>query len=388
MSSSRTTVVSAPQLLVGDRLVRSGAVVIRDGVVDEVLDQVPSGDADHVRLQSGVLTAGLVDLQVNGCFGVDFADTTPDGWAQARRALARTGVTAFLPTAITARVDDLVAFVAEVGGERDRGDAQGQARILGAHLEGPFLSPLHAGAHDPALMTSPTDGDLDRLLSRGDGALAMVTLAPELPGAENAIRRLREAGVVVSVGHTDATAEQVERAADAGASMVTHLFNAQRALHHREPGVPGAALDDTRFRLGLIADLHHVAGPVVRLAFAAAAGRVVLVTDAVAAMGMPPGTYALSGEPAAVDSPGSPPRRLDGTLAGSALSLDQAVRNVVGLGVPPATALTAATRTPADALGRPELGRLEAGSVADLVWWDDDLLVQRTWIDGLPTTGA
>lgn len=379
------TVVSAPTLLVGDRLVRSGAVVVRDGVVHEVLDRVPASDSDHVRLTSGVLTAGMVDLQVNGCFGVDFADATPTGWSLARRALARTGVTSFLPTAITAPIEDLVAFVGQVVAERDREGAYDEARILGAHLEGPFLSPLHAGAHEPTLMIGPRDDDVDRLLSLGRGAVAAVTIAPEIPGAERAIRRLHDAGAVVSVGHSDATAEQVHGAADAGASMITHVFNAQRGLHHREPGVPGAAFDDTRFRLGLIADLHHVAGPVVRLVFTAAPDRVVLVTDAVAAMGMPPGTYALSGEPAVVDSPGAPPRRLDGTLAGSSLSLDQAVRNVVGLGIPVSTALLAATRTPADVVGRADLGRLEVGAAADLVWWDDELRPQRTWIGGAAT---
>ncbi len=325
---------------------------------------------------------------MNGCFGVDFADTTPAGWSLARRELARTGVTAFLPTAITAPIDDLVAFVAAVIGVRDRSDAQDEARILGEHREGLFLSPLHAGARDPALMISPSDDDVDRLLSLGGAAVAMVTIAPEVPGVERAMRRLRDAGVVVSVGHTDATAEQVRAAADEGASMITHVFNAQRGLHHREPGVPGTAFDDPRFCLGLIADLQHVAGPVVRLVFTAAAGRMVLVSDAVAAMGMPPGTYALSGEPAVVDSPGAPPRRLDGTLAGSALSLDQAVRNVVGLGIPTASALIAATRTPADVVGRPDLGRLEAGAVSDLVWWDDELRVQRTWIGGVPVDTA
>jgi N-acetylglucosamine-6-phosphate deacetylase len=378
-------VVSAPTLLVGDRLVRSGAVVVRDGVVHEVLDRVPVSDSDHVRLTSGVLTAGMVDLQVNGCFGVDFADATPTGWSLARRSLARTGVTSFLPTAITAPIEDLVAFVGKVVAERDRVGTHDEARILGAHLEGPFLSPLHAGAHDPTLMIGPRDADVDRLLSLGLGAVAAVTIAPEIPGAERAIRRLHDAGVVISVGHSDATAERVHDAADAGASMITHVFNAQRGLHHREPGVPGAAFDDTRFRLGLIADLHHVAGPVVRLVFTAAPDRVVLVTDAVAAMGMPPGTYALSGKPAVVDSPGAPPCRLDGTLAGSSLSLDQAVRNVVGLGIPASTALLAATRTPADVIGRADLGRLEVGAVADLVWWDDELRPQRTWIGGAAT---
>jgi N-acetylglucosamine-6-phosphate deacetylase len=376
-------VVSAPSLLVGDSIVGPGALVVRDGLIVDVLDHVPATVADHVRLESGLLSAGLVDLQVNGCVGIDFADASPSGWTAARTALARTGVTSFLPTVITAPLDDLLGLVAQIARERDDTTGNERARVLGAHLEGPFLSPLHAGAHDPALMRGPTDDDVDRLLALGDG-LAMVTMAPEITGVVRATRRLREAGVVVSVGHTDATAEQVLLAADAGATMVTHVFNAQRGIHHREPGVPGAAFDDARFCLGLIADLHHVAAPIVRLVFAAAPGRVVLVTDAVAAMGMPPGTYALAGEPAVVESWGAPPRRPDGTLAGSALSLDHAVRNVVGLGISAATALLAASRTPADVVGRRDLGRLEPGAGADLVWWDDDLQVQGTWIGGVP----
>jgi N-acetylglucosamine-6-phosphate deacetylase len=376
-------VVSAPSLLVGDSIVGPGALVVRDGLIVDVLDHVPATVADHVRLESGLLSAGLVDLQVNGCVGIDFADASPSGWTAARTALARTGVTSFLPTAITAPLDDLLGLVAQISRERDDTTGNERARVLGAHLEGPFLSPLHAGAHDSALMRGPTDDDVDRLLALGDGVV-MVTMAPEITGVVRATRRLREAGVVVSVGHTDATAEQVLLAADAGATMVTHVFNAQRGIHHREPGVPGAAFDDARFCLGLIADLHHVAGPIVRLVFAAAPRRVVLVTDAVAAMGMPPGTYALAGEPAVVESWGAPPRRPDGTLAGSALSLDHAVRNVVGLGIGAATALLAASRTPADVVGRRDLGRLEPGAVADLVWWDDDLQVQGTWIGGVP----
>jgi len=174
----------------------------------------------------------------------------------------------------------------------------------------------------------------------------VVTLAPERAHALEAITLLTDAGVLVSVGHSDATGAQVAAAAEAGARAVTHLFNAARPLHHREPGVAGHALVDERLSLGLIVDLHHVAADVVRLAFLAAGDRIVLVTDAVASAGMPPGRYVLGGEPVLVE-PGRPPMREDGVIAGSRLRLDEAVRNTVDLGVPLAVAVDAATRRPA-----------------------------------------
>jgi N-acetylglucosamine-6-phosphate deacetylase len=176
-------------------------------------------------------------------------------------------------------------------------------------------------------------------------------------------------------------AAEVAAAAEAGARMVTHLFNAQRPLHHREPGVPGHALVDRRLTCGLIADLHHVTGEVCRLAFAAAPGRIALVTDAAAAAGMPPGRYVLGGEPVILE-PGRPPVREDGTIAGSGLRLDEAVANTVGLGVDLVTAVEAATRVPADLIRRRDLGRIEPGAAADLVWLGDDLRARATWLGG------
>jgi N-acetylglucosamine-6-phosphate deacetylase len=198
-----------------------------------------------------------------------------------------------------------------------------------------------------------------------------------------AIDRLTAAGVVVAVGHSDATACEVGRAADHGARMVTHLFNAQRPLHHREPGVVGAALADPRLTSGLIADLHHVSAQACVIAFAAAPGRIALVTDAAAGAGMPPGRYQLGG--ALVELPpaaGAPPVRADGTLAGSSLRMDAAVANMVAAGIALADAVAAATRVPADVIGRPDLGRIAVGAAADLVWLDDDLRTRATWVGG------
>jgi N-acetylglucosamine-6-phosphate deacetylase len=260
---------------------------------------------------------------------------------------------------------------------------QRAARVLGAHAEGPFISPARKGAHNEAWITDPSPAAVDDLLDAGRGVLRLVTLAPERPGAPAAITRLTEAGVLVSVGHSDAVAEQVAAAADRGARMVTHLFNAQRGLGHREPGVVGQALTDTRLTSGLIADLHHVAGSVCGLAFRAAPGRIALVTDAAASAGMPPGEYLLGGEPVTLpDADGAPPVRANGTIAGSALRLDVAIANAMACGVPLATAVAAATSIPADLIGRPDLGRLVAGAAADLVWLGPDLRTRATGLGG------
>jgi N-acetylglucosamine-6-phosphate deacetylase len=232
-------------------------------------------------------------------------------------------------------------------------------------------------------MVTPTQATVANLLTAGAGALRVVTLAPEVEGGLAAVAALASAGVVVSVGHSDATAQQVAAAVDAGARMVTHLFNAQRPLHHREPGVVGQALTDPRLTSGLIADLTHVAAAACAIAFAAAPGRICLVTDASAAAGMAPGRYRLGGKLVEVrPGDGQAPRLADGTLAGSVLRMDRAVANAVAAGVGLAEAVAAATRIPADVLGRPDLGRLKPGAPADLVWLDDDLRAQATWVAG------
>jgi N-acetylglucosamine-6-phosphate deacetylase len=338
-------------------------------------------------LNQGLLTPGLVDLQLNGYGGIDLVSATPTQWISVTSALPKTGVTSFQPTFITAPIDALTAGVrrAAVAQEAQAGrDTLEGARILGVHLEGPFLSPSRAGVHDPGHMVAPAAELVEVLLTEAaaDGPLTMVTLAPELPGALAAVRRLREAGIVVSIGHSNATAAQVRAAVDAGASMVTHVFNAQRGLGHREPGIPGQALAEPRLAIGLIADLQHVAAAVCQVVLQAARGRVALVTDAVAAAGMPPGRYELGGQFVEVLPGTRLPRRTDGTIAGSVLTLDQAVRNLVGLGCSPAEVLNAATRVPADVLDRRDLGRLTVGARADLVWWSDDLRPLGVWVGG------
>jgi len=375
-----STTLTCPRLLRDGALRGPGAVTIADGRIAAVHDAPPRADDGSVtHLGEGLLTPGLVDLQLNGAVGVDLAHADAAGWRRVAEHAARHGVTAFVPTFVTAPLDRLAAAV---GATVDAAlDVRGRpvAQPLGAHLEGPFLSPGNPGAHPVDLLRVPDAAAVDALLSGGTPLI--VTLAPELEGADAAIDRLLGAGVHVSLGHSMATAADAARAADRGVGLVTHLFNAQRAFGHREPGLPGRALVDERLVSGLIADRVHVADEAVRLAFAAAAGRIALVSDAVAAAGMAPGPFRL-GPIEAFAAADGPPRLADGTLAGSALQLDEAVRNVAGLGVPAAAALDAATAVPAAAIGDDTRGRLAPGRRADLVWWDDALRVRAVWIAG------
>ena len=375
--------ITAPRVVPGTgelAILEPGYVLVTDGRVAEVGRGAPPRRPD-LALDTGYLVPGLIDLQVNGYFGVNLADVEPAGWALVARRLPETGITAFLPTFVTAPVAEMShalrcasALVA---------DPPAGARVLGVHMEGPFLAPTRAGAHRREWMVTPTQAAVAGLLAAGAGALRVVTLAPEVEGGLAAVAALASAGVVVSVGHSDATSRQVAAAADAGARMITHLFNAQRPLHHREPGVVGQALTDPRLTSGLIADLTHVAAAACAIAFAAAPGRICLVTDASAAAGMAPGRYRLGGNLVEVrPGDGQAPRLADGTLAGSVLRMDRAVANAVAVGVGLAEAVAAASRIPADLLGRPDLGRLNPGAAADLVWLDDDLRAQATWVAG------
>jgi N-acetylglucosamine-6-phosphate deacetylase len=375
--------IAAPRLITataGSPIAAPGYVAMAGGVVTAVGRGDPPRAPD-IALPGGVLLPGLVDLQVNGYFGEEFLTADADGWARVITRLPQTGTTAFLATFITAPPGVLTAGLRAAAALIPALPAG--ARVLGVHVEGPFISPRWKGAHHEAWITEPSAGAVAELLDAGRGVLRLVTLAPERPGGMSAVTRLTEAGVLVSVGHSDATARQVAEAADHGARMVTHLFNAQRPMHHREPGVVGQALTDERLTSGLIADMHHVSPQVCVLAFRAAPGRICAVTDAAACAGMPPGSYQLGGEP--IELPpgdGEPPVRGDGTLAGSGLRMDAAVGNLAAAGIGLVEAVIAATRVPADLIGRPDLGRIAPGAAADLAWLGDDMRTRATWIGG------
>ncbi len=375
--------VTAPRVIpaaAGTGILEPGYVTMSAGVITGVAQGPPPRPPD-IALGTGMLLPGLVDLQVNGYFGVEFGPADADGWALVAQRLPETGTTAFQPTFITQPLGELAAALRAAA--KIVPALRAGARVLGVHAEGPFIAPSRKGAHNGAWIIPPTPAAVDELIEAGHGVLRLVTLAPERDGAPAAITRLTQAGIMVSVGHSDATGRQVALAADLGARMVTHLFNAQRPLHHREPGVVGQALTDFRLTSGLITDLRHVSAEVCVMALRAAPGRIAAVTDAAACAGMPPGRYLLGGEP--IELPpgdGVPPVREDGTLAGSALRMDTAVANLVTAGIGAAEAVAAATRIPADLIGRPDLGRIAPGAAADLAWLDDGMRTVATWIGG------
>jgi N-acetylglucosamine-6-phosphate deacetylase len=322
----------------------------------------------------GVASPGFVDLQVNGFAGVDFMHTDRGGYARAGEAMLETGTTAYQPTFITAAEEDTVAALHEVPvGESPSGPC-----IIGAHVEGPFISPRRLGVHPPQHQRAPDPALLERILAAG--GVHQMTLAPELPGAFELIDLLHERGVVVSAGHTDASAAEAHLAFDRGVHTVTHLFNAMRPLVPRDPGIALAALARQDVTIQLIADGHHVAGDTLLVAWQAARGRIALVTDAVAATAMGDGDFALAGRP--LVSAEGVVRGPEGQLAGSVLTMIDAVRNVHALGVPLEEALTAATAVPAGIAGRPDLGRLAPGAPADVVVLDDNLEITRVLLRG------
>ncbi len=356
-------------------------VVVRDGAIAEVSRTESfsvSPDARVVDLRGGLLGAGLIDLQINGGFGHDFTGDPASMWEVGRR-LVEHGVTAFLPTIVTSTRAARDAARRALG-ERPAGYLG--AEPLGLHFEGPFLSPAAAGAHDPALLRAPAEADDDVAEWAPEAGVRMVTLAPELPGALELAATLAGHGVLVSGGHSTASYEQAMAGFEAGIRYATHLFNAMPSLDKRRPGIAGAALDDPRVALGLIVDGEHVHDSSVRLAAAASERkRLSLVTDATAALGMPAGRFRLGGRDVVLD--GGAVRDEDGRLAGSALSADQALRNLrAATGWNASDVLATMTILPASLLGLPDRGLLQAGQRADLSIWTADLELVATIISG------
>jgi N-acetylglucosamine-6-phosphate deacetylase len=354
--------------------ITAARVVTPGAVIGPAVVEFDGGVIVSIATTSGpvdveTLVPGFVDLQVNGIDYIDVATASGDEWTQLDQLLLQQGVTTWCPTLITAPLDSYPAVLARIESVVARGGSR--PTIAGVHLEGPFL--MTPGAHSRELLAAI---DLD-WLARLPSLVRLVTLAPELAGAIDAIHLLAGRGVLVALGHTHASPEAVGAATAAGARMVTHLFNAMSGLHHREPGVAGTALADDRLACSLIADLVHVDAAALKIAFRALGPeRAVLVTDAVAWRGSSVG-------PLQVHMASGAPRLADGTLAGSALTMDQAIRNVVErCDVALADAVTAASTVPAHLLGLDDRGAIAMGRRADLVALDDAGCVGGVWLAG------
>ena len=371
------TIVAASGLIApGCRDDASGWVEF-DG--DRIIGIGSGNRAGATMLDGAILVPGFIDMQVNGVDGDDFAFAERAGWHTALHTQARHGVTACCPTLVSAPLaayDEPMAIAASiVAGDSAAAPDQIGASVLGVHLEGPFLGGA-PGAHVVEHLRPVDLPWLRALLARTAGLVRIMTLAPEADPGLAGTRALCEAGVVVAVGHSTATYDETRAAADAGATLVTHLFNGMGPFNHRNPGVAGAALDDPRLTPSLIADLVHVHPAALRLAIGAKRS-VALVTDAVA---VGAGTV---GEVAMVEREGAA-RLADGTLAGSVLGMDEAVRNVVGLGVPLARAVEMASTVPSEILGLTDRGRLEPGRRADIVALDrESLRATAVWVGGV-----
>lgn len=334
-------------------------------------------DATELAGPGAILTPGFIDIHCHGGAGAAFDDGTAA--IRTARALHRAhGTTRSVISFVTAGVDDLAAQVAGVADLMET-----DADILGSHLEGPFLDPGHKGAHEPTLLRHPLAADVERLLAAGRGTVRQVTLAPELPGGLDAVRLVVAAGAAAAVGHTDADAAMAASAFDAGASLLTHAFNAMPGIHHREPGPVLTAAADHRVVLEAIADNVHLDPRVIKLLFDSAPGRVALVTDAMAAAGGADGHYDLGAVSVTVQD-GIARTDETGSIAGSTLTQDVALRRAVQAGVSLGEAVRALTATPARAIGVDDrFGHLSVGHIADAVLLDADLQVRRVWTGAL-----
>jgi N-acetylglucosamine-6-phosphate deacetylase len=335
-----------------------------------------------------VIAPGFIDLQCNGAFGLDFT-TEPSGMENAAAGLPRFGVTTFLPTVVSSPIEQRRAALDAMVAVRTRHSPSAGTSVaaepLALHFEGPMLSRHHMGAHVPAHVVAITMDELEEWSDAG--VVGLVTLAPELPGAIAVIERLRRDGVVVSAGHTAMTPADLAAARSVGLSYTTHLFNAMAPFSHRAPGPIGAVLGDDTLVAGIIVDGIHVDPTAVRMAWnALGPTRMSLVSDSSPALGLPFGRTHIAGFEIIHDETGV--RTVEGVLAGSALELDQAVRNLVAYtGCSLADALTTVTSTPADLLGLTDRGRLREGSRADLVILEPDGRLVATIIAGVVAHG-
>jgi N-acetylglucosamine-6-phosphate deacetylase len=355
-----------------DVVIDGGTIAALDEPVDE---RGAAGGAGAIDVSGRLVAPGFIDMQINGGWGDDFT-SDPRSIERVARRLPSTGVTAFLPTIVTCPAETravALRTIASLDGDPS------SAIPLGLHLEGPCISPHRPGAHDPRWIGMPGDEETSTW-SRAAG-VAMVTLAPECEGAIELVEALARAGVVVSLGHSQCSAEQFADAHRVGAAMVTHLFNAMGPFSHRSPGLVGATLAGDVFA-GLICDGIHVDPVAVRMAWnALGPERTILVTDAISALGIDIADTRLGDAPVTVDETGV--RTAGGVLAGSTLALDQAVRNLVAFSrCSAADAIRTVTANPAEVLGLRDRGRIECGASADLVVLDHDLRVELTIIGG------
>ncbi|MGC9003674.1 MAG: N-acetylglucosamine-6-phosphate deacetylase [bacterium] len=352
-----------------------GSILIEGGKVVGVGDFPPPEGAEVISLKGRIVAPGLIDVHIHGLGGFDSMDGK-SAIEEISALLPRYGVVGFCPTAVASSHEKLLGFLRDVREAKRKG-----ARILGAHLESPYISMEKRGAQPPESIRPVNMKEIEELIEAG---VRMVTIAPEVEGALEAIKRLKEAGVIVSLGHSNASWEEALRGVNAGISKATHIFSAMSPLHHRQPGCVGLALVDERVACEVIADFIHLHPLTVKLIInAKGKDKVILITDSTSYAGLPDGEYKwMDGRTILKEGRRICFKEQPDVLAGSVLTLDEAVRNIVSLGYPLKDALQMASLNPAREMGLEKMGKIRVGESADLVVLDDGLGVNMTIIEG------
>src|SRR5580700_1006309 len=387
MFAMSTTLVHVARAFTPTTEIPDAAILFRDGVIESIGPRgaatLPSG-AREIIATDKVAVPGFLDVHIHGAGGHDVMEATEDALKAVSRMVATHGTTSFVATTVTASPESICRSAEGIAGyiSRQHQSDDCRADILGIHFEGPFISSARRGVHPSEFLKLPSAELLETFVDSAKGHAQILTIAPELLGAMPCIDAAHEAGLVVAIGHTDATYEQARAAIARGAHHAVHVYNAMRPFSHRDSGVIGAVLTTPEVTAELIADGVHVDETAMRLLVQAkGATGVILISDGTAATGMPDGKYMLGG--LEVTLTGGAVRNAEGKLAGSALTLDRGLRNIVGLGTPVADALRMLTLNPAKLLGIEfKKGSLRVGADADIVVMDEGLNVTQVWARG------
>ncbi|MDQ0972552.1 N-acetylglucosamine-6-phosphate deacetylase [Neobacillus niacini] len=367
--------------LIGNEGTKQGAVLIRDGQIVSVYHErsLPRISADFELDGNGhLLIPGMIDVHIHGAEGFDMMDGTIQSVEAVSTACAKTGCTSFLATSVSSSLEDLLKMISNV--KHVSGQEPG-AQIVGIHIEGPYLNVKRKGMQNERYLRHPNLKEMKVIQECSGSLLKMVTLAPELPGGLEMISFLKEQGIIPAIAHSDATYDEAKEAFKSGASHITHCFNGMRPIHHRDPGIVVAAMEEHEVSVQAIVDDKHLHPAIVRLLYREKGpDKMVLITDALQAMGMGDGTYIFGGhEVKVVDGVA---KLRDGTLASSTVTMNEALAKTVKTGIPLRDAVLMATETPANILGLDQKGRIKSGADADLVLLNNGFEVIMTIVNG------
>jgi len=377
-------IVRRGRIVTSKRVIENAYILIKDGLIVEVNEEPYTGLAGAtINAEGLIVMPGFIDTHTHGIRGLDFtANREPSSILQAAKYYVRHGVTGFLATTVTAPFEVLVEACSAIREAMGMWRSEYGARILGVHLEGPYINPEVAGAQNKTYIRLPSIEEFKKLVDSSGNTIRQVTSAPELPGASEFIVYVRSLGITVSAGHTNASYEEGLKSIELGVSKATHLFNGMRRFHHRDPGIVVALLESPNVYLEIIVDFIHIHPSVVKMIIEyASPRRVVLVTDSIVATDMPDGTYDLGGLKVIVEH-GVCKLADTGALAGSTLTMDRAVKNVFKLGYGFRDLVLMSSYTPAKSINLSKVGDIRAGYLADLVIVDQDLNIDKTIIGG------